>query len=379
MKWLAMVLMVFVLQACAQDVEIAHVDEPPVITVGQFETIEEELPLVLSAVFSDGTERPVDITWEDSLDAIDTRAYGTYTIEGHVDDAVSGITSFLVSQTIEVTPKPAYEALGLMIDHTHYHSLFLESDDAFKDAGSHFVFTDDAFEAMLALLDMDKAAFMASDAYLPFMKSHALSETLPEDRLFSDVPALYETLANDMLLIEGSPGEPRIMGRHAPVESYRVENGHIHVIDGVILSDAVLEILGSDAINEGVTSRFMALFSELGIMRDILRGEHFTIFVPSERAILDFAEAMDMSIGELLAWEGIEALLLSHIVRGEYSAETLFLEAPLTIETLGGPIDVSVADDALLVGGAQLVSSESFGSFATLHSISQVIYEEESE
>ncbi len=379
MKWLALFLMILVLQACSQEVKIVEVNEPPVITAGQFEMIDTELPVVLTGIFSDGTERPVDITWEDSLDAIDTRAYGTYTIEGHVDDAVTGITSFPVTQTVEVTPKPAYEALGLMDDHTHYHSLFLESDDAFKDAGSHFIFTDDAFEAMLALLDMDKEAFMASDAYPPFMKSHALGESLPEDRLFSDVPALYETLSSETLLIEGVSGEPRIMGRHVPVESYRVENGHLHVIDGVILSDTVLEILGSDAINEGVTTRFTALFSELGIMRDILRGEHFTVFVPSERAILDFAETMDMSINELLAWEGIDDVLLSHIVRGEYSAETLFTGAPLTLETLGGPINATVEDDALLVGGAQLVSSESFGSFATLHSISQVIYEEESE
>ncbi|MFW5913547.1 MAG: fasciclin domain-containing protein [Bacillota bacterium] len=376
-KRVLMVPLLLLLFAC-EDAKstVEDVENPDPITVTQFDTIEGSLNDSVEVTLEDGSTQSLPVDWSRSLDTVDTSSHGTVQIEGTLDsEANVDVGDKKAIQSIEIEAATLEKALEHSEDTEHFERMYAAFEHSDKeDAKTLFVPDDDAVESLLDLLDMDLETLMEDDLFETLMLDHMSAEAISQNRLETDIPSVYTALNDRELIVEGEQGEPLIDSEHERLESVDLDTHHLHVIDGVILSDDTLAEVGSDVFDDDMRDRLFEVFQDEGLVSDALRGQSFTVFMPSEEALIEYADEKDLSLNELLESSAFEELLIGHIVAEEYSAESLFSEAPSTLEAYNGnPIEITVSDDDLYADQAQIIDSEQVEQFGTVLTIDDVL------
>ncbi|SMG38127.1 Uncaracterized surface protein containing fasciclin (FAS1) repeats [Marivirga sericea] len=137
-----------------------------------------------------------------------------------------------------------------------------------------------------------------------------------------------------------------------------IENGVVHVIDGVLLPELPLPNLVDAATDAGLTTLLDAVGAVDGLADQLLAAEAITVFAPSNDAFADALEAYGVStlgqlVTELGGVENLETVLGFHVVPAVAFAEdlaegdqtfTTLAEQDLTVNRTGA--DVTVTDAA---------------------------------
>lgn len=113
----------------------------------------------------------------------------------------------------------------------------------------------------------------------------------------------------------------------------------------------------------------------------VLSGEGpFTVFAPTNEAFADALEALGITAEELLASDGLGAILTYHVVAGNLMAADVLaaIEAgygTATVETVNGaPITVEVVDGNVVINGtATVIATDLVAGNGVVHVIDAVI------
>jgi len=249
--------------------------------------------------------------------------------------------------------------------------------DTLKGDGPFTVFapTDEAFAA---LPDGTVEALLED---IPTLTNILLYHVVPGNVMAADVVGLDSADTAAGLPVAISVEGDNVMVGNAQVITTDIEtsNGVIHVIDAVILppADDVMEedeMMAKDivdtAIAAGSFNTFVAAVDAAGLV-ETLKGEGpFTVFAPTDEA---FAALPEGTVEALL--DDIPTLtniLLYHVVPGNVMAvDVVGLDSADT--AAGLPVAISVEGDKVMVGNAQVITTDIETSNGVIHVVDAVI------
>lgn len=184
------------------------------------------------------------------------------------------------------------------------------------------------------------------------------------------------TGASSLTTVNGAALSVRVEGGSAFVDDARIlqtdieaSNGIIHVIDGVLLPEPVLDLVETAIAAEDFDT--LATLVEVAGLVDALRGEGpFTVFAPTDEAFAALDEALQAELigdPELLA-----SVLLYHVVEGAVLAEAVVGLTEVT--TLSGQtITVSVEGGSVFLNGVEVVATDVLASNGVIHVLGGVL------
>ncbi len=154
---------------------------------------------------------------------------------------------------------------------------------------------------------------------------------------------VFPTLGGQDITVERNGSAVTItdaLGRTANVVAadVEIENGVVHVIDGVLVPELSLPNIVEAATAADLTILLEAV-TAAGLGQALLDADEITVFAPTNQAFLDLLEALELnSLEELIAALGAEAVtkvLTFHVVPAEAFSFDL-AEGTQTVPTLAG-------------------------------------------
>ena len=365
----------FLLVGCeSEPPNVESVSTPDPITIRQFETPDQTLEETLEVELDDGSSLNVSIAWNNTLQSFDTTEIGTFEIVGDLEDgAFSNPDSIKAVQTIEIEPASIEEGLDYS-QASHFKTMYEAFEHPDKASlKTLFVPSDAAIQEILDFLEMNLESLIDHDAFDDLMLDHMSMETISKNRLETNVPGVYQTLRDKDLIVEGSVGSPLIDSEHTLLNTHDLVTRHVHYIDGMILFEDTLGTVGSNVFDDEMQTRLLGILRDEGFVQDLLLGRKFTIFIPSETALFDYAQNKGLSLNSFLESSEFENIILSHIVRAEYSIDELYIDTPQLESVSGESINVTVEANTLYANGVLISETETVDQVGTLLTIDEIL------
>jgi uncharacterized surface protein with fasciclin (FAS1) repeats len=170
------------------------------------------------------------------------------------------------------------------------------------------------------------------------------------------------------ITVEG--GEVFVDGRRVAQTDLVVENGVIHVLDGVLLPEPILDIVET-ARNAGSFNTLLAALDVAGLT-DVLEGEGpFTVLAPTDDAFAKIPP--DVLNGLLADVDALTDVLTYHVIDGEAPASAVVqLDAATTLQ--GGDVAISVgADGTVRINDSTVLLTDIMTRNGIIHVIDAVL------
>ena len=244
-------------------------------------------------------------------------------------------------------------------------SILQESEDV-----SLFAPSDEAIENYATELGMDLETFLTSDEAHELIQYHL---TIGETVLFSEWESgnfIITELGTSMSLTSNNSGQyANYTSMVAP--DFMALNGVVHLTAGVIMPVATVpEWLSASPSHNYANialenSGLAEEFAELGTL---------TFFAPTDAAILDYIEANDMTIVDLLYGDGLEDFIRIHWVENTLLAALDLQETAIVDASSGDALYVTLgADGEVNVNNAVIQSADILIHNAIVHTVDAVI------
>ncbi|HEX9865547.1 MAG TPA: fasciclin domain-containing protein [Acidimicrobiia bacterium] len=129
------------------------------------------------------------------------------------------------------------------------------------------------------------------------------------------------------------------------------------------------------AEGEGDLDTFLAATEAAGIMEDFHGEGPFTLFIPTDEAFAAYLDGAGMSQEEAFAGaEMLQSILGQHVVTMMEDSEMVMGMDGQTFTTLsGGPLEVTVDGDNVMVGDANIIRYDIAASNGVIHVIDAVL------
>jgi uncharacterized surface protein with fasciclin (FAS1) repeats len=170
------------------------------------------------------------------------------------------------------------------------------------------------------------------------------------------------------ITVEG--GEVFVDGRRVAQTDLVVENGVIHVLDGVLLPEPILDIVET-ARNAGSFNTLLTALDVAGLT-DVLEGEGpFTVLAPTDDAFAKIPA--DVLNGLLADVDALMDVLTYHVIDGEAPASAVVqLDAATTLQ--GSDVAISVAADGTVrINDSTVLITDIFTTNGIIHVIDTVL------
>ncbi|MDE0657181.1 MAG: fasciclin domain-containing protein, partial [Acidimicrobiaceae bacterium] len=278
--------------------------------------------------------------------------------------------------------------------------------DVLSGEGPFTVFapTEEAFAAALAALGMSAEDLLADVELLTAVLTyHVLPVAAPAEVVVTLDGQSVATVGGAEVAISVADGAVMVNDATVVTADIAASNGVIHVIDTVLLPpiDAAPEPEVMDAepepeaaepemveaepegpgtvvdvaVGSGAFPTLVAAVQAAGLV-DVLSGEGpFTVFAPTEEAFAAALAALGMSAEDLLAdVELLTAVLTYHVLPVAAPAEVVVTLDGQSVATVGGAeVAISVADGAVMVNDATVVTADIAASNGVIHVIDTVL------
>ena len=147
------------------------------------------------------------------------------------------------------------------------------------------------------------------------------------------------------------------------------QNGLVHVVNEVIRPTYRL----SDAIADAGLTLLDTLLTVTGLINELSVPANYTVFAPTDSAILAFLEGEDITLEELLLdEEGLAEGLLLHVVDQLLGSGDL-QDGDLLMTLAGDSVLVGVSEESVTVGGAEVVEADIAADNGILHLMGSVL------
>ncbi|MFT4980241.1 MAG: putative surface protein with fasciclin (FAS1) repeats/plastocyanin [Bacteroidia bacterium] len=169
--------------------------------------------------------------------------------------------------------------------------------------------------------------------------------------------------------------------------NYLADNGVVHIIDAALAPEGVPEATVMSIISD---NEEFSLFEEAvrsAYLDDDLIGQPtintnggepgpFTVFAPTNAAMIEYADIIEMSIEELLTSQYIEDIVNNHIVESEFIYQSgSFSTEPSLENNLGELLSITVDLDSLVnyVNDVNIVNLDLLAFNGVVHAIDEVL------
>ena len=245
--------------------------------------------------------------------------------------------------------------------------------ETLKGDGPFTVFapTDDAFAAL------PEGTVEALLADIPALTNILLYHVVPGKVMAADVVGLDSADTAAGLPVAISVDGDKVMIGNAQVVTTDIEtsNGVIHVVDAVILPPAeeaaeeAMDIVDT-AVAAGSFNTLVAAVDAAGLVETLKGDGPFTVFAPTDEA---FAALPEGTVEALLAdIPALTNILLYHVVPGKVmAADVVGLDSADT--AAGLPVAISIEGDKVMIGNAQVLTTDVETSNGVIHVVDAVI------
>jgi transforming growth factor-beta-induced protein len=231
-----------------------------------------------------------------------------------------------------------------------------------------FAPTNAAFNALFTQLGISGIADLSKETLTPILLYHVLGTEAKSSMIST---GYYKTL---------SPAQGSYLSLKADVSSVvklnkttnvttadvDVKNGVIHVIDKVLLPPTVVDL----ALENDSFSILVQAVVKAGLVETLSSSGPFTIFAPTNAAFESLFTTLGISgIADLTA-EQLIPILTYHVVSGNVLSTQL---SAGTVETLNGPINVTLAPAPAINGNSMIVATDVQASNGVIHVINKVL------
>ena len=286
----------------------------------------------------------------------------------HVIDAVlvpeptqsNTVVDIIVNSEVHTVLEDAVVAAGLV--------------EALSGEGPFTVFapTDDAFTALLAALGFTAEELLAYPGLTDVLLYHvvaaqALSTDLSDDQEIT-------TLLDEDVSVSITADGVFINQAQVIVADLEADNGVVHVIDAVLVPE--MEELPETVVDIIVESEVHTLL-ELAVgaagLVEALSGEGpFTVFAPTDDAVVALTEALGITADELLALPNLGEILQYHVVAGEAFSDDLE-DGQMITTLLGQDVTVSIDDAGVMINEAMVIIADLEAENGVVHVIDAVL------
>lgn len=369
------------LTACGETsptIESAETFEP--LTVPRFAEFDDfTLPDFVNVTYTNGRQEALPVNWDVAEARFDSTRIGEAELIGRFllqnqenpDDITPKVP-------VRIEPVDWQTTLAKNPNYSMFHQAFEASSIDVSSLGNDFTLfvpTNEAFETILDLLGLSMNGFLESDTLDNVVMYHFIDDAFTAQGLLGEVPAVFETMEGSSLTMDFD-GEFLTLNVINRVVRTNEPNTDIamHQVDGVLLPPSTFEGDLQSVINSQALNLFTGALGDLNLDVTELLSAEFTIFAPNQTAFEALAAERGVTVAELLTQDDIGAILTYHIVEGEYTAETLFLDAPSELVSVqGASLNVEVIDDVIHVNGVPIEDSQTTGQIGIIHTISEVL------
>lgn len=246
--------------------------------------------------------------------------------------------------------------------------LGLEGTFSAIGAGTIFAPTDAAFLAYADANDLSIIDIVYNPDFMDDLLRHSIGAAAMTSE---DLLAAGSVLADsgDELLITASGESVYVNTAEVTNADNVTQNGLVHVVNEVITPTYFL----SDAIADAGLTLLDTLLTLTGIMDELSVPANYTVFAPTDSAIMAFLEAQELTLDELLLdVDGLSEGLLLHVV-GDLLGSTDLQDGDLLMTLAGEPVLVGVSEESVTVGGAPVVEADIAADNGILHLMGAVL------
>lgn len=371
----------FLLAACGGDnltIDSVQTFEP--LTVPRFADFDDfDLPDFVNVTYTNGTQEAVPVNWDVAESQYDntrigpTELSGRFLLQGqeNPDDLAPEVPVIIeaVDWQTTVQENPSYSMFNQALEASSVNPSTLGEDLTL------FVPTNEAFDTILDLLGLSMNGFLESDTLDNVVMYHFVGEAYTAQELLGQVPAIFNTMEGSELNLDYDSEFltlnvlNRVVRTNEPTTDIAM-----HQVDGVLLPPSTFEGDLQDVVNSQALDIFTGALGDLDLDVTELLSSEFTIFAPNQTAFEALAAERGVTVTELLNQDDIGEILTYHIVEDELTAETLFLDAPLTLTSLqGASLTIEVIEDVIHVNNVPIETSQTTGQIGIIHTISEVL------
>ncbi len=262
-------------------------------------------------------------------------------------------------------------------DHTVLEAAVLAADlaGALSAEGPFTVFapTDAAFTALLEALEVSAEDLLAFEGLTDVLLYHVVGAQALAAEL-SDGQEITTLLDQDVTITINGMGV-FVNQAMVTVADIVADNGVVHVIDAVLLPE-LDENLPETVVDIIVASEVHTLLEAAVVaagLVDALSGEGpFTVFAPTDDAIVALTEALSITAEELLALPNLGEILQYHVVAADAFAEDLS-DGQLLTTLLGQDVTVSISDAGVMINDAMVIVADLEAENGVVHVIDAVL------
>ncbi len=235
-----------------------------------------------------------------------------------------------------------------------------------------FAATDDAHLDLMAALGITLEELLAYPGLTDVLLYHVVeAQALSTD--LSDGQEITTMLGADVQVTITSDGV-FINQAQVIVADLVADNGVVHVIDAILIpEDEELPETVVDIIVESEVHTLLELAVGAAGLVDALSGEGpFTVFAPTDDAVVALTEALGITADDLLALPNLGEILQYHVVAGEAYSDDLE-DGQMITTLLGQDVTVSIDDAGVMINEAMVIIADLEAENGVVHVIDAVL------
>jgi len=387
---MTILLITFMLYACGNDatnIESVETFEP--LDVAQFTNFDDlSLPSEVDVTLENDEIVTLRVSWDDARGRYANNQVGTYQLTGDLitsGDIVNreGVN---VNVSVNVFAEDALNTLKASQSFEIFVELIeaaeLEETFADREALTIFAPNDEAINNLLGTLDTTLNELKESDVLEPLLLYHVIDGVRSKSAIEGFTPLTLTTLQGEDIGFTTSNNRLALNGNVFVNDlEYTASNGVIIGTDNVLLPSEVLSEVASGFIPEDLMDILFDLIASGDIPIDLLplpgSGDFeagFTLFLPTENAILNLADELDLSLERLVETDMFIEIITYHVILDAFLLSELYERSPTTIETFQGEfLSFEIIDDTLKVNDLEITGSERLLEFGYIHMIDGIL------
>ena len=285
-------------------------------------------------------------------------------------EASNGVVHLL--DEVVVLSDGIYQWLDASTQHNYLTTAvnFLGLDGAFSAIGAGTIFapTDGAILAYADASGLSIIDIVYNPDFLDALLVHSIGSAALTS---GDLLAAGNVTADsgDELFITSSEGAVYVNAAEVTNADNLTQNGVVHVVNEIIMPTNFL----SDAIADAGLTLLDTLLTLTGIIDELSVPANYTVFAPTDSAIMAFLEAEELTLDELLLdVDGLTEGLLLHVV-DDFLASTDLQDGDQLMTLAGDAVLVEAAEGSVMVGGATVVQADIPADNGILHLMGAVL------
>ncbi len=233
-----------------------------------------------------------------------------------------------------------------------------------------FAPSDDAVEAYASSIGQDIAVFLESNEALEMIQYHV---ALDQEILFSSIGdgLEFSTALGTTMEVSATNGVNLANATSIVTADVALDNGIVHLLDEVILPSMSIY----DWIDASSSHNYVKIAIDNANLTETFDAlDAMTFFAPNDAAFIDFADANDLTIYDILYSPDLSSILMEHLISESLAYASELLEDGSSTAASGNDLYVFMnASGSAQVNSVPILATDIMTHNGLIHSIAGII------